>query len=307
MDDARAAQKLSVPAEISSGITDLQKAEQALADQNTAAIKAEQAARAPALQAYEKELLKKSERTEKEEANLIPLIAFETGAAILANTSPYGAANIGAGLQVGIASYKKGAAKIEDARDKMAEGLAKIEEVRRNESRMDAKELREAENAAKKPLIDAKKLMLSAYEKDWGLKEAQASKGVELLMKNQIALFEQQEATKRTAMTIQGQKEIANMLPGDARVAMTVGTGKTDAEKLTSGLETINSIKDRMTESKLAELYVKHKKEAEATAQTPLSPTEFAKTIKGIVAAYNPKVVDVPSAGAGKVYDRPGT
>jgi hypothetical protein len=295
---AQAAQSTPLPKEITGGIADLQQAEQALADQNVAGIKAEQAARGPALQAYEKELLKKAERTDKEEANLLPLIAFETGAAILAGTSPQGAVNIGAGLQVGIASYRKGAAKIEDARDKMAEGLAKIEEVRRNESRMDAKELRDAEAAAKKPLIDAKKLMLSAYEKNWGLDRADAKTGVELLMKNQIAMFEQGEQTKRTAMTVQGQKEIANMLPGETRTAMFFGKGDTPQEKFLSGMKVITEATADKTGMAAVKLLTETNTKRAAAGDAPITMQELLASAREYNALMYPKETSTPPKGA---------
>jgi hypothetical protein len=125
-------------------------------------------------------------------------------------------ANIGAGAQVGLKSYSEGLDKLERARDKLDESFAKIEEVRRNESRMDAKELREAENNALKPAIEAKKLGLSALEKNWGFDRQDANKGLELLFRNRQTIIEQEGAMARTQAQI-------NAVPADVRTYEALG------------------------------------------------------------------------------------
>ena len=181
-----------------------------------------------------------------------------------------------AGAQVGIDRYTKGAEKLEEARDKMDEAYAKIEEVRRNESRMDAKELREAILKAKQPAIEAQKTMFNALHEDWKLKRQDAVKGVELLMQNQRELFSQAEQTKRTAMTVEGQKAVAGMLPGEARTAIFLGEGKTDQERYMSGAKKIQEAmadKTGMTAVKLlAETNAKN-------AQMGLPPVTMAELL----------------------------
>lgn len=205
-----------VPTEITSGIADVQAAQQALADKDLAQIKAEQAARGQAFAGFEERLKAREGRVSKMEAEQGPMALLQAGFAIMGGASPFGLANIGAGAQVGLKSYSEGLDKLERARDKLDESFAKIEEVRRNESRMDAKELREAENNALKPAIEAKKLGLSALEKNWGFDRQDANKGLELLFRNRQTIIEQEGAMQRTQAQI-------NAVPADVRTYEALG------------------------------------------------------------------------------------
>ena len=287
-----------VPAEIRSGITELQQAKQALADQNIAQIQAEQAARGPAFSKLEERLKEREGRVGKMEVEQGPMALLQAGLAIMGGTSPHALVNIGAGAQVGVKSYSEGLDKIERARDKLDESFAKIEEVRRNEGRMDAKELREAKNEALKPAIEAKQLGLSALEKNWGFDRQDATKGLDLLFKNRQTVVEQQGMDRRTAMQIQAQRDIAGMLPAELRGAMVLGTGKTEAERLRSGVPALMELKDRMTDTKIAELYTKHVADAKKDMSTPMTPEEFARTIRSAMGAYRPNVADVKETRA---------
>jgi hypothetical protein len=89
---------------------------------------------------------------------------------------------------------------------------------------------------------------------------------------------------------------------------MLLGTGATDAERLRSGIPELLGLKDRMTESKIAELYQKHVMDAAKDMQTPMTPEAFAKAIKGAVGAFRPEVIDTGAGqSSGPVYNRPGT
>lgn len=287
-----------VPAELTAGITGLKRAQQAVADENLKQIQAEQAARGPAFAKTEERLKQREGRVGKMEAEQGPMALLQAGLAIMGGTSRNALTNIGLGAQVGVKSYAEGLDKIERARDKLDESFARIEEVRRNEGRMDAKELREAKNAALQPAIDAKKLGLSALEKSWGFDRQDANKSLELLFKNRTAIIEQQGADRRTQMQVQAQRDIASMLPAELRGALVLGTGSTEAERLRSGIPALMELRDRMTDTKIAELYTKHVADAKAKLQEPLTPDAFAQTIRSAVGAYRPTVADVQNTRA---------
>lgn len=236
MKEAMASMGISsgVPKEFTTGITDLQAAQEALANQNVEQLKAEQAARGQAFAGLEQRLKEREGRIGKMEAQQGPMALLQAGLAIMGGTSPHALANIGAGAQVGMKAYSEGLDKLDRARDKIDESLARIEEVRRNESRMDSKEMREAMNAAKQPAIEAKKLGLSALEKNWGFDRQDANKGLELLFGNRRALLEQEGAQQRTAMTTQSQERIAaaNRAARAEEAKLLAGRGevKSDAE-----------------------------------------------------------------------------
>lgn len=287
-----------VPEAIASGISDVTKAEQAAADKVVSDIEAEQKARGPALKEFEARVKEKEGRLSKQEEMQGPLALLQAGFAIMGGTSPFAFANIGAGAQVGLKSYVEGAEKLEAARDKLADSYGKIEEVRRNESRMDSKELREARNAALKPAIDAKKLTLSALEKDWGLSRQEASKGLETIMANQRELFSQTEQTRRTGMQIQAQKDIAAMPPAEARTAMLLGTGKTDTEKLESGMRKMAEISQEKGSAAFAKLYATHLDESNKQGVQPMSPDAYAASLQKFVGAMLPRVTSTLPSNA---------
>lgn len=282
--------KPQVPESIAQGIKDIQTAEETQAKQNLADIQAEQKARPPALKEFEARVKEKEGRLTKQEEMQGPMALLQAGFAIMGGTSPFALQNIGAGAQVGLKAYADGAEKLEAARDKIADSYGKIEEVRRNESRMDAKELREARNAALKPAIEAKKLTVSALEKDWGLSRQDATKGLEAIMANQRELFSQAEQTKRTGMQIQAQKEIAAMPPAEARTAMMLGTGKTDAEKIESGMRKMADISQEKNSAAFAKLYATHLDESNKNGVAPMSADAYAQRLQSFVAAMMPKL-----------------
>lgn len=288
--DMQSGIKPQVPDVVSGGISDLQKAEEAAAAKNVADIEAEQKGRGLAFKEFESRLKDREGRISKSEEQLGPLALLQAGLAIMGGASPFAAVNIGAGAQVGLKSYTEGADKIERAREKMDEAYAKIEEIRRNEGRMDAKELRDARNAALKPAIDAKKLTLSALEKDWGLQRQEAVKGVELLMQNQRSMYEQTEQTKRTGMQIAAQKEIAAMPPAEARTAMLLGTGTTPREQLESGMRKMAEISQDKSSAAFAKLYATHLDESNKQGVQPMSPDAYAASLQKFVGAMLPRV-----------------
>jgi len=205
-----------VPDEITAGIAALQTEEENAARANAERIKAEQAARGQAFTGLEERLKTREGRVSKMEADQGPMALLQAGLAIMGGTSPYALANIGAGAQVGVKSYSEGLDKLDRARDKLDDMFAKIEEVRRNESRMDSKELREAELAISKTKTEAKRLGLSALEKNWGFDRQDANKGLELLFRNRQTVIEQEGAMQRTQAQI-------NAVPADLRTYQGLG------------------------------------------------------------------------------------
>jgi hypothetical protein len=255
----------------------------------------------------ERRLKAREEKLGKSEGELGGMALLKAGFAMMSGTSPHGLANIGIGANVGLEDYAKGREKIDAARERLDDANARLEQMRRGETMMNQREQRVNMKDISAAKVKAEEEGIAGLRQALGIQREDA-RTIYTAWNQQTMAKADMLSRERTAQAqMATQKDIANMLPGEARVAMLLGTGKNETERLQSGLEAMNSIKDRMTESKLAELYVKHKKDAEATAQTPLSPAAFAQAIKSAVAAYNPKVVDVPNADAGKVYGRPGT
>jgi hypothetical protein len=301
-----ATQNLDIPAPLKEAMGDVASAENAAAQRRLAELEADITKRGPAFADREARLKAREAEFGQQKEDNKSMALLEAGLAIMSGSSPYALQNIGAGALVGTKSYKAGLKDLAEVRDKLDDAFGRIEEYRRTEGAMNDKERRAAKADIDKTVIDAKKTGVAALTDKWKLNEQQANSMLTQLADNRKSVYEQGEATKRTAMTVAAQREAtaANMLPGEARVAMILGTGKTEAARLQSGLSELNSIKDRLTESKLAELYVKHKKEAEALMQPVMSPTEFAKVIRAAVSAYNPQVVDTGNAQPGNIRPR---
>lgn len=294
--EMQAGVKPEVPGAIAGGISDLEKAQRTMGEEYLADLRAEQAARPKALENFEKLVNERRARTDKSEAQLGPMALLQAGLGIMSGTSPFAAVNIGVGAQVGVKAYTEGADKIERAREKMDEAYAKIEEVRRNESRMDAKEIRDAKQNIRQAAIDAQKLSLSALQDDWKLKRQDAVKGVELLMQNQRTLYEQAEQTKRTGMQIAAQREIAALPSGEMRAALMLGTGNTQREQLESGLRKMAEISQDKSGAAFAKLYATHLDESNKQGVTPMSADAYANQLQKFVTAMLPRVSSsVPS------------
>jgi len=171
---------------------------------------------------YEKRLKGKEERLSKKEADLPAMSIVEAGLAMMAGTSPHALTNIGVGAESGFRSYKAGLEKLAEARDKLDESFAKIEELRRSEGIANDKEMRQMSKGIAQTYVKAKEMGLSALMEDGKLGRKEAENTFNTMATNRKTIFEQaQENTRtsmreagqnaRTATTTAAQKEIAQM------------------------------------------------------------------------------------------------
>jgi hypothetical protein len=128
-------------------------------------------------------------------------------------------------------------------------------------------------------------MMFNALEKLTGESKAQIENNVQLFLQGRekekdrnlqggIAVLQERGAAGRTAASIAVQKEIANMLPGESRAAMLLGTGDTDQARLESGLRKAQEISGNP--KLIIEAYAKHSKEMTDALKTPMSAEAFA-------------------------------
>ena len=147
----------------------------------------------------EERLKKRGEKLDAREDKLPYMSLMEAGLAIMSGTSPNALANIGAGASIGMKSYAAGIDKLTDARDKLDDSFGKIEEYRRNEDMMNAKERRAAKNDIKATKIAGDREGLNALQDYWKLKRDDANKIWTAMESNRKTLFEQQQENARTA------------------------------------------------------------------------------------------------------------
>jgi hypothetical protein len=286
-------------------------------------------------------LTSKEARVQKMEDKQLGMSMFEAGLAMMAGDSPYAMVNIGKGAQVGTKKYMEIQDKVESARDKIDDAKMKIEEFRRNEANMNARELRAARKEVDDAVSAGAQASLNLMRDQYGLKHAEGLAFVNnsyLLdrfnaeQKTSAAIHNQSTAkdlavtgarltsdaniananmanqraieANRTATQLGLAQLEAKRLPPAAREAMLLGTGKTDAERYESGLRKAQEIASDKTGAVYAKLYAEHVTDARKQMTEPLSPTEFAASMRGILTAMSPKVVTAPG-GKSMVYDRP--
>jgi hypothetical protein len=188
------------------------------------------------------------------------------------------------------------------------DAFGRIEEARRSEKVLNTRELRELENNVRKTVSQTERDVLAGAQQAYGLSQQQAGKMFEAYVGNKRAEFEQGAATDRTLIQERGanartQAQLSAP-PAEARMAMMLGTGKTDAERLESGLRKVQDLQSDKTGATYAKLYADHVTESKKQMTEPMTPTEFAASMRGILTAMSPKVTTMPGANA-PVYDRP--
>jgi len=126
--------------------------------------------RKPAFEDRLKALDKKEARVNTMEDRNLNMSLLEAGLAMMSGDSPNAFVNIGKGAQVGVKAYAEGQAKIEAAKDKMEEARSRIEEFRRNEDMMTAKERRSYLRDYENTFVAAKELMFQGAKEAYGFK-----------------------------------------------------------------------------------------------------------------------------------------
>jgi hypothetical protein len=250
------------------------------------------AERGVAFKGREERLAKREEGLSKRKDENMGLSLLEAGLSIMSTPGSLAAA-IGKGAQVGLKTYGTGLKDLRAAQEKMDDARDQIEEFRRNEANMTAKERRQFKSAINRTETDIEKLSLSAAEKMYGYKREDAKTvftadtqerltGMEIGSRERIANMQERGANARAAMPT-----------GADRTAMLLGTGKTDAERLESGMKKMQEI----TADKSGMAAVK----VLADINAKLPPGEQRVTMQDLLIGarefsslmYGPKVADV--------------
>ena len=148
-------------------------------------------------------LTAKEKRVQTMEDNQLGLSMLEAGLNMMAGESPYAMVNIGKGAQVGTKKYMEIQNQVESYRDKIDETKMKIEEYRRNEANMNARELRAAQRDIDDAVSSGAQAMVNLAREQYGLNRQQAISFVSNSMqmqqfnvgqKNQAAMHNQSTA-----------------------------------------------------------------------------------------------------------------
>jgi hypothetical protein len=152
-------------------------------------------------------LTAKEARVKTMEDNQLGMSMFEAGLAMMAGDSPYAMVNIGKGAQVGTKKYMEIQEKVEGARDKIDDAKMKIEEFRRNEANMNARELRLAKKDVDDAVSAGAQASLNLMREQYGLKHAEGL----AFVSNSYALDRFNIEQKTSYAQMGNQRDIAAM------------------------------------------------------------------------------------------------
>ena len=119
-------------------------------------------------------ITKKEARIQTMDERNLNMALLEAGLAMMSGDSPNALVNIGKGAQVGTKKYAEGMAQIEAARDRLDDTKMKIEEYRRNEENMNAREKRAADSEIDTAIRDGAQATLNGVMKAYDLSRQQA-------------------------------------------------------------------------------------------------------------------------------------
>jgi hypothetical protein len=275
-------------------------------------------------------LTSKEARVKTMEDNQLGMSMFEAGLAMMSGDSPYAMVNIGKGAQVGTKKYAEIQDKVESARDKIDDAKMKIEEFRRNEANMNAREQRLAKKDVNDAVSAGAQASLNLMRENYGLKHAEG-----LAFVNNSYMLEKFNAEQTTSANVHNQSTRAaldtaaanrasnegiaarssatqlglaalqaKMPSAEARTAMMLGTGTTDAARLESGLKRMQEITADKTGMAAVKLLTEANEKREAKMLPPLTMDELIKSAREYQTLMYPKVVTDPGAKA-PVYGRP--
>jgi hypothetical protein len=234
------------------------------------------AARGEAFKGREERLAKREAGLGKMKDETTGLALLEAGLAIM--STPGGLATaIGKGAQSGLKTYGAGLEKLRAAQEKMDDARDQIEEFRRNEANMTAKERRQFKSAINRTETEVEKLSLDAAEKMFGYKREDAK-----------AVFTADTQARLTKQEIDAKKDIAAMQErgaaaraaapsADMREAMLLGTGSTDAERYLSGLKVKQALLGDKQGTQLFKMFLEENGRREKNMEKPLTLEQFRR------------------------------
>ena len=159
-------------------------------------------------------LTEKEGRIKTMEERNTGLALLEAGLSMMSGESPHALVNIGKGAQVGTKKYAEGMAQIEAARDKVDEAKMKIEEFRRNEANMNAREERAAQKDIDDTLHQGAVLKLAGMRDAFNMNKQQAIASVTNY--SQIQMF---NVGQKNQANIQNQQTAAGIDTAYAQMA----------------------------------------------------------------------------------------
>jgi len=276
----------------------LKGAEEALSGFN-----ADVAKRGPAMAGQETRIAAR-EATSKDRLDTNTNMSLINAGLAMMQSTGKGLAGIAEGAQVGTKQYQAGLREYDNAQEKFDAARDMIEQYRRTEDTMNDKERRALTKDINTTRASGIESLINFRTKIYGEDRADARSMLDMTVKQQEAAADRAArerlqamseagANARAAMQERGATARANQLPGEARTLMMLGGG--DYEK---GLRKMQEITADKTGQVYAKMYLDYTTNASKMGVDPVPPTEFAKQIRGVMAAMAPQGASVVTTKA---------
>jgi hypothetical protein len=259
----------------------------------------------PAYAGYEK-LLQKEElqdATDKEKAGLMSLM--KGFLAMAAGESPNAATNIAKGAMAGLGDYGDALKEFKKAAKERNKEMQNIQQARRAEERGDFKEERMYIDKAETARQASARFGLAAINditNTSGKVNADILQNMRTITSSENIAGAQEagrntrfiaEQTSLNARALLGENRAdarAQMLTGDARTAMMLGTGNTQAERLKSGMAVLQELSTDKSGAKTVETLAKINADRAKNGEAPISMADLVASAREYSALMYPKV-----------------
>jgi hypothetical protein len=165
--------------------------------------------------------------------------------------------------------------KFRAAQEKLNDAKDRLEDLEANRAELNARELHKGRMAVRATMVDVQKDMINANMEMYKLNRADSKDLVKAQMELGLEQLRQSGANARAKLAASTQR-----LPADANMAIMLGKGTTEAERLRSGLAEMAKFKgkDNTGGAVLLERYVELKK-----ANPSLTTDEFLRDAMNVM------------------------
>jgi hypothetical protein len=215
----------------------------------------------------EARLKAREEKLGKQEKDIVPLAMLQAGFAIMGGSSRSALQNIGAGAQVGLRGYAEGIERLKASRERIEDGLERIETARRSEGILNDQQRSAIRREGNAIVRDGKRETINALTTEFGIQReranAETKAGIDMLntkaqsaSAERLGLAQMQQSAAKTAQE-QGWQNVraAVQLKTQERIAgMEADAKKAEAAATRAALERRDTAK---TDQELIEIRTK--------------------------------------------------
>jgi hypothetical protein len=265
-------------------------------DERVAQLDAFNKQQGPAFANYEKMLQKEElqDSTDKEKSGLMSLM--KGFLAMAAGESPNAATNIAKGAMVGMGDYGDALKEFKKAAKERTKAMADIENARRAEAKGDFKDTQMYTDRANERLAASDDRFTGLISQITG-KEADVAASLFNNMTNNAEetsrMLTKERGLNARAASSEARADARALMPtGEARTAMMLGTGNTQAERLKSGMMVLQELSTDKSGAKTVEMLAKINSDRAKNGEAPISMADLVNSAREYSALMYPKVTN---------------